>query len=74
MLTKSSTKVIRTNNTDNKISYLKDKNGRKRAVIVPIKLYKEYLEKFEDDLDIKVADSIMSNNPKFNKYSPDNYL
>jgi hypothetical protein len=74
MLTKDSTKISKIKSTDNKISYLKDNNGRKKAVIVPIKLYKEYLEKYEDDLDIKVADSIMKNNPKFNKYSPDNYL
>jgi hypothetical protein len=71
MRTKSSTRDTRVNN--NKISFLRDKHGRRKAVVIPIELYKEYLKKFEDDIDIKVADSIMKNNPKFNKYSPDNY-
>jgi hypothetical protein len=72
MRTKSSMKDSSANN--DKISFLRDKNGKRKAVVIPIELYKEYLKKFEDDLDIKVADSIMKNNPKFSKYLPDNYL
>lgn len=64
--TNKKSKVNRT--IKKRISYITDRNGTKKAVIVPIERYLKMLEELEDNRDIRIADEILKSSPKFVKY------
>jgi hypothetical protein len=57
----------------NKLSYITDTNGNRKAVVVPIEQYLKMLEELEDNRDIKTADDILKHSPKFVKYNSQDY-
>lgn len=57
----------------NKINFITNSNGDKKAAIVPINEYNKMIEELEDIRDIKVANQIMKNNPKFIKFDSKDY-
>jgi len=55
------------------VEYLTDKKGKKTKIVIPLKNFNKFLEKIEDELDIKIADDIMKNNPRFSDFDPNEY-
>jgi len=55
------------------VEYMTDKKGNKTKIVIPLKSFNKFLEKIEDELDIKIADEIVSNNPRFSDYNPNEY-
>jgi len=55
------------------VEYLTDKKGNKTKIVIPLKDFNKFLEKIEDELDIRIADDIMKNNPRFVEYNPNEY-
>jgi hypothetical protein len=55
------------------VEYLTDKKGRKTKIVIPLKDFNKFLERIEDELDIKIADNIMKNSPRFINYDPNAY-
>lgn len=55
------------------IEYLTDKKGNKTKIVIPLKDFKKFLIKIEDELDIKIAEDIMNNSPHFVDYNPNEY-
>lgn len=55
------------------IEYLTDRKGNKTKIVIPLREFNRFLKKIEDELDIKIADDIMKNNPHFVSYNPNEY-
>ena len=55
------------------VEYLTDKRGRKTKIVIPLKDFNKFLERVEDELDIKIADNIMKNSPRLINYDPNEY-
>jgi hypothetical protein len=74
MYTKANKKSVSKKTVKHKIDFITDSNGEKKAAIVPIDKYNEMLEELEDVRDIKIADGILKNNPKFIKFNNRDYV
>lgn len=68
-------KTIRKKNHKYKLAveYLTDKQGKKTKIVIPLKNFNKFLEKIEDELDIKIADNILKNNPRFVSYNQNDF-
>ncbi len=68
MSTKINKKSRSSRTVKDRISYITDRNGTKKAVIVPVERYLKMIEELEDSRDIKIAEEILRSSPKFVKY------
>ena len=73
MSTRTNKKSKSSRTIKNRISYITDRNGVRKAVVVPIERYLKMLEELEDIQDIRIADEILKSSPKFVKYDSKDY-
>jgi hypothetical protein len=68
-------KTIRKNKSNYKLSfeYLTDKKGNKTKIVIPLERFNKFLEKIEDELDIRIADDIIKKKPHFVKFHPEEF-